>query len=614
MSINPDQNDFLFDDDEIDSYIRANFDRESKSRPETDGLPNLDSYYFLKKTDLEYYIWWRTCVRNNEYPGANESMIEFFFRELEVMGKPVEHIERWAAFLAKVYNGTPAGFIAYFLQFNICVSQMRFPGRIDAKASDGGYLGVAFLLAGPSVDLNPRFIKDVLDSADDLPVGFPEFLSRTMENLSETLWRRYDIGIVEFLSNRREEVAMDPIDGIVGRKSRFMYVVDRPAWNDLAERKMNAVINYCLREYSPKTAKRSNIKVDAMVKEAAKKARTDMSAGRPRPKNWLPQRTMLVTPFDNRSLRGEYQRKAEPSPFERKAKMYRVPAKDYYTSSSKDWRDTVAKYIDNSDPRPSGYLPSPNARPLFSELSGEQLNYFLYWRKMFAKGTSIDTDEGYLALHILEILGANGNIGERMDSLMRMSKEYPCKLTKDACMSFALSNELPLPPYSDTVENYFSHWGFLCTVDALKREQIGTIEHMTLNHLLGFEIKDTYLNVDPHEFASVANYLLNRFDAHEKETEGKRLCEFETKKTKKVAVSIYMEMKRYGLAKDRRVVTVNPLANEHVSETVYVAVMSAVRYVCRKNSVPGPQINKMAERRIVSLAERFLDELDSVTT
>ena len=112
-----------------------------------------------------------------------------------------------------------------------------------------------------------------------------------------------------------------------------------------------------------------------------------------------------------------------------------------------------AKRYHAADAFESPFEPYYSYVPQYNQLTSEQLNYYLWWRKCFKEGVLIKIDYSYILLYVFELI----NLGDQQDVLYAQAqlaslwnsyhKEYAALASKLATWicDFSLIHHLPMP-------------------------------------------------------------------------------------------------------------------------------------------------------------------------
>lgn len=141
-------------------------------------------------------------------------------------------------------------------------------------------------------------------------------------------------------------------------------------------------------------------------------------------------------------------------PLLRKVRVYRW--KSDYSYYEAFYRDAVKLYPIRGEECPR--VPFFSYVPQYSQLSRQQLEWYLWWREQFRNGVCADTDYSYLLLYVYELLNLSHNTSPLLarDALCKIWTQYrktfhqlDCYLPEWIC-DMSLLHRLPPPEFEDT--------------------------------------------------------------------------------------------------------------------------------------------------------------------
>ena len=357
-------------------------------------------YDSLTDKQIQYYIWWRHCLRNGDMDYVNAGyvylrMVEIahgtdsFDSAMEQISLMRKHVGQYAKELDN-------------LERDLCIAKGVDPVRFG----DPGDVNKSALLAYPPKDMSIEDVKgifeeSILNSKIDVDVAhlFNDSLYEIDRYLLETFG--YDLSMFYGTRVTRRHVLFESFYP----NKEAVYYIEYDEYGDRLDFFLNAVLAYCIKKMNPKDAvsassvltKEMRGIIDATVLKGH--IRRDLSC-----KGWKGYRIIPESECDStipliRSAPGLHQ----------SCESWKVMRSIY---SLKEGRSN----------RVYAYQRCFSDKPIPWNMPYRQIQFYVYFRDMALNGKFIDSDDGYLWLLLVDLI--NNNYRNSLKTLIGVKNAY----------------------------------------------------------------------------------------------------------------------------------------------------------------------------------------------
>lgn len=361
-------------------------------------------YDSLSDEQVNYYIWWRECLRNGKLDSVDEGYA--FLRMVEIANgtdtpdSAMEQIE-----LLKTLGGMNTYEMGNFMADLCIVNNIDLPNHITRGPLHGAFVSAA--LSYPPRELSCEEIYWISSFPEIYPRDenkvtelFNNALHELEKYLLETTGRDLSAGY-----GKRTTMKYTPFKSYYPEKS-VCYYVEYDEFDDRLSDLMKALLIYCAKKVDPDEKGRVS---SVLTKD---------------------MRGIVDTAF----LNGCVQRES----VEKEWKGYRfIPESEYVSpiplikplpksmSSYRDPKDLRCSIRDNKyavSDGPHPYVMSYCQKPSHNGMTDEQRSFYLYFRDCAREGKFIDTDEGYLWLLLVDLI--NNNYENSLETIIGIRNAY----------------------------------------------------------------------------------------------------------------------------------------------------------------------------------------------
>lgn len=505
-------------------------------------------YAALNKGQLEYYYWFRECVRNGKYIDTDRGYVWLLLCEIAVAEKDFEYGMKIITGMLDAYkNLFPCNaIIADFVYDYATVHGFPFP---DSRLLPNTNFGDALLctkFAGPAFDLSMETIYSLggySDKNDRIDVTeYRELFNRSLELLDNLQRNICGRGILEWYVRSKNEFIREVFEPYSCVGVTATYVIDcySPQNSNELTLFIEDLSRYCAKVLYPsgvQGAPRIPRTCTAQMRTAVDTAFMQMKSGEPRFPCGRMQFKPLIsirlaktgekpkgiylaedsTPCSDLTGYGEDYTNMEPTII--------VDACANVNKISPNIIASLRMHM-NDEPKESvQYVPSKMTHPDPSLLSKEQIDYYVYWRARTLEREFLDVDSGYMWMRLVELI----NLGEdREDTLIRLedlSRAYGKDKEDLVCktaMEYAVAKNLPIP---DTPSVDLPIWIQHNVYERLRKLPIEYLTPAMLDMLTLWNDQKYLDSLDMDDFHSIVNIALRNLDYHLMETGNKRLID-----------------------------------------------------------------------------------------
>ena len=572
-------------------------------------------YVALNKAQLDYYYWFRDCVRNGKYIDTDRGYVWLLLCEIAVAEKDYDRGMKIVTGMLKAYKDVfPCNaIIADFAYDYATMHGFTFPDSRLVPNTNFGDALTCTRFAGPAFDLSMETIYNLggyVDKTNTVDSSeYRELFNRSLEILDASQRSICGRGILEWYVRSKNEFIREVFEpySCVGVSATCVIDCYSPQNSDEFAMFIGDLSRYCVKVLlSSDALKTPRIPrtCTAQMKAAVDTALIQMKNGEPRLAMERQPFKPLISirsaktgekprgiyfaddsaPCNDMTCYGEDYTNLEP-----------MVIVDVCANDNKVSPNIIASLRMHMDDQPTGpvqYVPSKMTHPDPSLLSKEQIDYYVYWRARTLEKEFLDVDSGYMWMRLVELVNLGEDREETVIRLEELSNAYgkdPDDLVCRTAMEYAVAKNVQIP---DTPSVDLPIWIQHNVYERLRKMPIEYLTPKMLDMLTTWQDQKYLETLDMDDFHSIVNIALRNLDYHMMESDGKRLIDMVSSVRPK---TIHVEMFRnlyYQNADDRSIdfpmrdfTNCSDLRN-YVS-TVYKAV---ARFMRKRIGQTAPQI------------------------
>ena len=360
-------------------------------------------YDSLSDEQVNYYIWWRECLRNGKLDSDDRGYA--FLRMVEIangtdtLDSAMKQIE-----LLKTIGSMNICKMDNFLADLCIVNNLDLPNLFSR-----GHLNRVFVSAAlsyPPRELNSEEIYWISGFPEVYPkdeIEVTELFNNALHELEkyllETTGKDLSAGY-----GKRTTMKYTPFESYYPEKS--VYYVEYDEFDDRLSDLMKALLIYCAKKVDPDEKGRVS---SILTKDMRKIVDTVFLKGHvqrdPVDKEWKGYRFIPESEY------------VSPNPA-----MTLLPAKLRAYDAPKGMRRSITEYKDAVSDGPHPYVMCYSQKPSHNGMTDEQRSFYLYFRDCARNGKFIDSDEGYLWLLLVDLI--NNNYENSLETIVGIRNAY----------------------------------------------------------------------------------------------------------------------------------------------------------------------------------------------
>lgn len=361
-------------------------------------------YDTLTGEQVDYYIWWRECLRNGRVDSDDKGYA--FLRMVEI-ANGTDTLDSAMEQINLLYAHKVVDMITWnnFLADLCVVNNIDLPDHMTRGPLYKAFLSAA--LSYPPRELSSGEMQWIsgypdiyLRDEDSVTKLFNDSLYEIDKNLLETTGKDLFAGY-----SKKSTMKYTPFDLYYPEKS-VCYYVEYDEYDDRLSDLMKALLVYCAKKVDPDERGRVS---SILTKDMRKVVDTVFLKGHvqrdPVEKEWKGYRLIPESEY------------VSPIPLVRS-----LPDSMYSYKDPKDLRRSIRdnKYAVSDGPHP--YVMCYCRKPSHIGMTPNQRSFYLYFRDCAREGKFIDTDEGYMWLLLVDLI--NNNYENSLETIIGIRDAY----------------------------------------------------------------------------------------------------------------------------------------------------------------------------------------------